>query len=67
MNTLIKENQVIDNFSELLSVFYSGIKKAKALGVEFEKIPVYQDNYTAVEFFFPKWYARFFDTIPKNK
>lgn len=61
MDTLIKENQIIENRQQLLGVFRSGFKTTQKLGVEFEKLPVRNDNFKAVEFFYKNGILDFLD------
>ena len=52
MNTIITENQILENKTELINVFKSGYKKSQKLGVEFEKLPIHNSDFKSVEFFF---------------
>lgn len=52
MKMLLAENQIIQNQSDLLAIFKSGIKQTQTLGVEFEKLPINKNSYKAAEFFF---------------
>ncbi len=43
-------NEVIVNQQELTNVFYSGCKEQTFVGLEYEKLPVYQKDYTAAKY-----------------
>ena len=51
MNTLIVENQIIVDRKRLSDIFKSGFKNTQKLGVEYEKIPIKNSDFNAVEFF----------------
>ncbi|MCR4881158.1 MAG: hypothetical protein K6A44_04310 [bacterium] len=54
MNTLIRERKILEQKEELYGIFRSGFKLSQKLGVEFEKLPVKNSDFTAVPFFFNK-------------
>ena len=43
-------NDIIVNQQELTNVFYSGCKEQTFVGLEYEKLPVYQKDYTAAKY-----------------
>lgn len=52
MQVLLNKQEKIEKFSDLLTIFYSGCKKEKKLGLEFEKLPVKNINNGSVSFLF---------------
>ena len=47
---MISTKNYICSKSELTEIFYSGCKTTQSLGLEYEKLPVYQSNYRAVSY-----------------
>ena len=42
---------IIATKDELTEIFYSGCKTEQLIGLEYEKLPVYKENYKAADYF----------------
>ena len=67
MNTLVNENQIITSKEQLTEPFRLGIKQSQKLGVEYEKLPVNNKTYKAVEFLFENGVLDFITELQKSE